>query len=264
MPVFKKMEPKSLIESGLLESYLLGQCDGNERALVERMAAAHPSVKAEMEAIETALENYARSHAVEPPAGLRERIMNSLKDIPESEVQSNRLRTVSYVAAAFAAGCLVLGYLFMNLRSENADLKKQIETNQRQIDDCTKRAQINQEVASLVRDSETRHIMMSDAGPDGIPKQQQAYVFYNTTRKMTYLDINSVAKPNPGKYLQAWAIVEGEAAPVSLGMVDLQSPEGWQKLEYKGTGHVNAFALSEEPNPKGSPKPTVVVAVGKT
>jgi mannose-6-phosphate isomerase-like protein (cupin superfamily) len=54
---------KKLIESGILELYLLGEVSGAERAEVERMAQEFQEVRQELFALEVALEKYALSEA---------------------------------------------------------------------------------------------------------------------------------------------------------------------------------------------------------
>ena len=71
---------KTYIESGILELYVLGEVTQEERAQVEAMALKHPAIKAELDEIERSLELYAELNAVEPSAGQRDKILNSLLD----------------------------------------------------------------------------------------------------------------------------------------------------------------------------------------
>lgn len=57
---------QELIESGLLELYVLEQTSVEETREVERMAALHVAVQNEIYNISSALERYALDHAVEP------------------------------------------------------------------------------------------------------------------------------------------------------------------------------------------------------
>lgn len=57
---------ETYIGSGVLELYVLGAASAEEAREVERMAAAHPQVREEIEAIRLAMESYADAHAVEP------------------------------------------------------------------------------------------------------------------------------------------------------------------------------------------------------
>ena len=57
---------KQYIDSGILEQYVLGYADTNECKEVEIMAASHPAIQAEIEAIARSLEIFAEANAVEP------------------------------------------------------------------------------------------------------------------------------------------------------------------------------------------------------
>ncbi|TCD01761.1 cupin domain-containing protein [Pedobacter psychroterrae] len=57
---------QELMDSGLLELYVLGQVDTEEALFIEKMAVAHTEVKREIEEISLALERYAQAHAIEP------------------------------------------------------------------------------------------------------------------------------------------------------------------------------------------------------
>ena len=54
------------IQSGILESYVLGTTTSEESREVEQMAAANAEVKAELDAISKAMEAYAQANAVAP------------------------------------------------------------------------------------------------------------------------------------------------------------------------------------------------------
>lgn len=60
------MTTREYIDSGILESYVMGVASDSERHLVEIMAAANPEIRQEINEISTALEKYALAHAIEP------------------------------------------------------------------------------------------------------------------------------------------------------------------------------------------------------
>ena len=66
------------IDSGILESYVLGVATGEEVSMVEKMALDHPEIKEELEQIEIALEQYATAHAVEPHATMKPLLMATI------------------------------------------------------------------------------------------------------------------------------------------------------------------------------------------
>jgi anti-sigma-K factor RskA len=254
------MDVKSFIESGLLEVYVLGQCTPEERALVERMLAQHPDLRAELEAIEQALEQVAQAHAVVPPPGLKARILERVQadsPVPTGRVGQGRLGfPVLAWAAALALGA-ALGWQLW----QKAQLVGRIQLLEQQVADCEKRAQQQarlQEVVALLRDRDTRTIVLSDAAGEGVAKVT-ATVWHNPVRAETVLDINTLPAPPPSRYFQFWAIVEGK--PVSMGMVQWRGDDAFQKLPF--LPNAQAFAISAEDNPNGNPTPTQVVLLGK-
>lgn len=67
-----------LIESGMLELYVLGQTTPAETSEVEQMASMYDSVRDEIDSISMALENYAMANAVEPPVTVRPFLMATI------------------------------------------------------------------------------------------------------------------------------------------------------------------------------------------
>jgi mannose-6-phosphate isomerase-like protein (cupin superfamily) len=73
---------KEFIASGVLEMYVLGQATEMECAEVEKMVNQFPEVKAELTAIEMALEQYDLQHAITPHATVKPSI-HSILDYTE-------------------------------------------------------------------------------------------------------------------------------------------------------------------------------------
>ncbi|MEO6453790.1 MAG: cupin domain-containing protein [Ginsengibacter sp.] len=62
---------KEYIESGILESYVLGLTNGAESAEVEKMSAAHSEISTEINIISATIERYAELNAVKPPITIK-------------------------------------------------------------------------------------------------------------------------------------------------------------------------------------------------
>jgi mannose-6-phosphate isomerase-like protein (cupin superfamily) len=62
---------KEYIESGILESYILGITNAEESAEVEEMSAAHNEIRTELNMIRESIEKYAELHAIEPPITIK-------------------------------------------------------------------------------------------------------------------------------------------------------------------------------------------------
>jgi hypothetical protein len=76
------------ISSGIVESYVLGLADENEKAEFERMCDVHPEIRAAREAFEISLEQQALKNAIEPPRHLKSKIFAQIE--VESEGRSPR------------------------------------------------------------------------------------------------------------------------------------------------------------------------------
>ncbi len=57
------MTSKEYIESGILEIYVMGMASHSEQEDVEMMAAVHPEIRQEIDAISEVLEKYALAHS---------------------------------------------------------------------------------------------------------------------------------------------------------------------------------------------------------
>ena len=66
------------IASGILELYVSGIATAEETALVEELSLLHPEIRAEIEKISGALNNYAKQNAVEPDPLIKPFVMAAI------------------------------------------------------------------------------------------------------------------------------------------------------------------------------------------
>ena len=252
------MDSQSFIQSGILEAYVLGQCTAEERAEVERMAAAHPAVRAELDSIEQSLEKIAVANAIEPPAGLKDRILQQLPpaSTPLSGSTGGKafrlMPALGWAAAALLAIALVLQW------NRAGALHDRVAELEEKVLDCERQAKDNdtlRQVVALLNDSDTRSVRLSD---DPENPHLTGSVWHNPGRCAIAIDINSLPVPPAGKYYQFWAIVDGK--PVDMRMIRYQAAGGWQLLPCKG--QATAYAISEEDKPEGNATPSKVVLIG--
>ena len=69
------MTSKQYIDSGILETYVMGMASHSEQEEVEMMAAANPDIRQEIDAISDAMENYAMAHAMTPSTTIKPFLM---------------------------------------------------------------------------------------------------------------------------------------------------------------------------------------------
>ena len=243
-----------------MEAYVAGQCTDDERRQVQHMAEQHPEVRAELDKIESALEQFAQAHAVVAPPSLKNKILEHIEleagqpaaDKTLQPAKSNKTWLFLAFAAAFALLSAALYWQLQQQAAQLDQLKVENQALQIQIDDCNNRRKLTEPMAALLRDTDTRSVALTDG------KLHHITVFHNKVRQECALDVSGIPVPPTGKYFQAWAIVNG--TPVDLGMVQMNAVAGWQPLKY--LEGAEAYAISHENDPKGSPRPTIVIAIG--
>ncbi len=83
------------INSGNLEQYCLDMFNPALSNKVAELSSADPKVKKELNQIELALEQLAQSHAVEPNAGLKNRVLAALNFFDEEKIDLDNLPPTS-------------------------------------------------------------------------------------------------------------------------------------------------------------------------
>lgn len=264
-------ELKTYIESGILELYVLGQLSATESNEVEAMAAAHPEIKAEITAIEIAMENYAIDNAIAPSTNVEEKIFarinnshiqdsqNEAKIIPLFEVQTeNKIKTLRYLLIACSVLLVVsLGFLFsahQDLTVANNQIAS-LSLEKDQFASTVSKLEFNkagmENQIAMFETTEWNTIRL--AGVANSPKAEMV-VYWNKTNKSILINHTAMDLPktDTAHEYQLWALVDGK--PVSLGVFGENAKEAVQQMET--IQKAQAFAVTIEPM-GGSANPTM-------
>ncbi|WP_411273401.1 anti-sigma factor domain-containing protein [Daejeonella sp.] len=258
---------KTYLESGILELYVLGDLSNEEIREVEDSIANHPEVKAELEAIEGALQAYALSNAIQPSDAVRNRTMNSIGDSNVSEtpvVQFQPTRSASnfykYAFAASVALLLVSVILLINLNNRLRDSNTQLAVLQTENQQYSNRVNfMNQELEDSKKFLEiyqqpAQYKLVSLKGTPKAPAASLTIAF-SAMKEEVMIDLSSLKMPlndNEHQY-QLWALVDGK--PVDLGVFDSTDDNSGMK-RMKSVKGAQAFAVTLEPK-GGSVNPTM-------
>lgn len=264
-------ELKEYIESGILELYVLGQLSATESNEVEAMAIAHPEIKAEITAIEIAMENYAMQNTIAPSHQIKEKILNQIskntaqaiptetKIIPLYEGQNdNKIRTLRFALIACSVLLVIsLGFLFSAHKDLNI-ANNQIATLSIEKDQFAttvsklefNKAGMENQIA-MFETTEWNTIRL--AGVANSPKAQMV-VYWNKKDKSILINHTAMNLPktDSSHEYQLWALVDGK--PVSLGVFGENAKEAVQQMET--IQKAQAFAVTIEPM-GGSANPTM-------
>lgn len=256
------MDTKAYIESGIIESYVLGLASAEEAAELQKLSAQHAEIKNAVNAFEALVEAEAFENAVLPPAMLKQSIMQTLatefakektKDVDtpivsmaDSRRQAQGPAIWRYLAAAsiiFLIASTALNFYFYN-NFKSTDSKYQALLTQRNS------LQASNGVYSTQLDEakEALHILQS---PDMLKvklpgtkghETDLAVVYWNSKTKDVYV-VPSKMEPLPaGKQYQLWALVDGK--PVDAGVMGDCKAE---LCSMRNIPNAQGFAITIEP-----------------
>lgn len=247
----------------------MGLTSAAENADVLEYAQTYPEVAAEIESISQNLEAYAHAHAIEPGAGVKQKIISRINgtapvvDMRAENLAGPQMGRVSpfwkYAAAAciiLLVGSLVLTFTFYNryqdastsLASTRSELEKQKQLASEMHNEMGVITNMNAMPVNL------------QSMPDADNAAARIYWMKNTGE--VYVDPSYLPQPPPGKQYQFWGIVDGK--PVSGGMIQTDAGLKTVRIQkMKSFGNAQAFAISLEDAGPEKPVPTKVMAMGK-
>ena len=256
--------------SGILEAYVLGTLSEKERAEVEAMAAQYTEVKNELNAIQDALNAYTMKHSIEPPAHLKDKILNEIAitprassnggehskvyrmDTPGMEEKSQTRFSVFAIAASVALLISVpLNVYLYNKVSSNESMLTAIRNTEQSLVksmlDSATHYQVLRNQTYVLNDPMFKVVRLN--GLKVSPNAKSTACWRPDTKELYFSPESLPAAPTGMEY-QLWAIVDGK--PVDAGMIKMDS--GMQKM--KLVSNATAFAVTLEkaggsPTPKG-------------
>jgi anti-sigma-K factor RskA len=264
------VDTKAYIESGIIESYVLGLTSEQETVEVALLCNRHPEIKQAVEAFEASLEKAAFDNAVTPPFEIKSRLMAELDDefidekdddtiapiVPFASNENYSAPSVKrwqYMAAAsillflISAGLNFYYYTNYQTASDNYQALL-IEKNTLQASNNifqTKASDLSESM-KLMSDTAMKVVKMKSVKKTS----DLATIYWDTKTKDVYLLQNSLPQTASDKQYQLWAIVNGK--PVDAGVID----ECTGLCKMKNIPSAQAFAITLE-NKGGSPTPTL-------
>ncbi len=274
------MNISAYIDSGILEEYALGLVSPQEKQEVECLTRVYPELKAELELIEKALEQYALQHGVPVPSRVKDNIFAQMKfgplaaateaaaGITETSPEAARDNEVQFVQPqpaatrplwamlAVAASVLLAifgawaAYQYGAARDINEQLASQVENLNERTNTLQQRAEYNEALAANYRNPDVKIVKMP--GLESAP-ESEVVALWNQKTNEVLLDVQNLPAPPTGKQYQLWTIVDGK--PVDMGMIDDDFRGKLLKMKNSSPNAV-AFAITLEDD-GGKPSPTM-------
>lgn len=265
------MDVKEFIESGIIESVVLGFASEQEIAELQKAAAQYPEVKAEWRAVSDAFEGEASKHAVAAPASVKNAVMSVIEaderakkpakasaDAPIVSINTSRSGSWKWLAAASVVVSLGLGTLWylnykemVNTKEQLAAANTKLESMGQQIDILSVEQEKAMEYRKVLAQLDTKNISMK-----GMPMEPTAnvHIMWNENNKMAVLKSVAINEIPSEMQLQLWAIADGK--PVSLGVFNVADIKDMSDPFSVDAKNISAFAITIEKR-GGSETPTM-------
>jgi anti-sigma-K factor RskA len=254
------MDIKAIIESGILEQYVLGLLSKEETATVEQYAKDHPEIRSALNDIEDALATVAQSGTIPMPKHLPSKILSKIDELeadgrPNAPVQQKTNFSFYILLVVSILLALLSYYLYTQNQSYQESLSQQQQQYAELEENCGEEKNLLQAKLELIRTKGNQQIILG--GTENAP-EAIASVYYNTERQKTYFDVMSLPDIPNGKQYQLWALKDGED-PTDMGVFDVD-PNSNTLIEVPFVEGAIGFAVTVE-DEGGSPTPTLETMV---
>lgn len=247
---------KIFLESGLLESYLLGMTNAEETANVEAYIQKYPAVKKAYKELEETIEEWATRQAVKAPAHVKGDVLNKIDELEPKAAKLKKLKSRrSFWSVAAAVTALIFSIVSLYFWSEKdamatalAEIRNQNQQLETALVEQEEACNALEQKYHLLNDPATSKLILkgNDQAADF-----QAIAFWNPTTQQSFLNVLKMPNLPDQKCLQMWADVDGKM--INIGVLKGQENE-LVAIPFK----VNAESLNITIEPLGgSDHPTV-------
>lgn len=270
------MNKEELIQSGLLELYVLGQCTKSEEAIVDSFLA-DTDVRKELQEIEAAILPLAQQRLVQPRAEVKSKLMMSILNanttvedvvadnerITSTKADDAKIVTLNKKSFAWriAAGFMLLVsvglFTIYNGKMNQLDEKLTALTQEKESirENYTQVKQVSDELSAVEDFFSEKLIKSYELKHPSNPNEIFGVLYWCPSTGEIMLNGMDMPKLSEEEQYQLWALVDGK--PLDLGVI----PKDWDgetnKLAHlKGLKELSAYAITIEPL-GGKPTPTL-------
>jgi len=215
-----KNEVKILLESDLLERYLLGDVSYEEEVRVEHFIDTSEEVKVAYNTLEEDLEIYSKAFAIKAPETVIENVLESIKT--ETHLAESNKRSIPWYFIAACVTTLLFGATTITLWNQNQLLSTtnnsvagQIENLKSDIINTNARLENIKSKYAVLSAPETQKYLING---NERAKNLRTVAYVNPKERLSAINVLSVPELPKDKELKMWAEVNGEM--VCLGVIE--------------------------------------------
>jgi hypothetical protein len=253
---------ETILESGLLELYVLGKTTDAESIEIQQLLSKYPELIAELDLIAECLQTYAQ-----------EMHQTDLDSTKENIIQKLHLNTTmkplfNMNRFAIAASLVLISMLTLyslSLYNENQKLNEEIAELNQKNSQLAYQNLINKanyrnmsEQLALLHKHGTKTTQLE--GNQRMPTAS-AMIYWNSETKELYINIDKLEKLPQGKQYQLWALKGGK--PINAGLISTNLQIN-QIYKMQNIDDAEAFAISiEKEGGELQPTKEQIIAFGK-
>ncbi len=275
------MNISAYIQSGLIETYVLGLANEEEIAELDTLRKQYVDIEVAINTFSHDLEQQAFAEAVPAPDHLKERLMATIRQdnisapvvsfsasqnetqigVHRINIDSRPWKMMAAASVLLFAVSAALNFYFYNRYAEKNEAYQALLTERNTLTTSNQVYQTSQKewehTARMMSDPAMLKIKMKSVGGKN---NKDATIFWDSRNRDVYVMAKELPQPEAGKQFQLWAIVDGK--PVDAGMI---SPDCAGVCKMKNIPKAKAFAITLEKE-GGSPTPHLdqLVVMGNT
>ena len=250
------MNVKEYIQSGVVESYVLGLATEAERKEFEQVCADYPEIAAARIAFERSLEDQLMRDAVAPPAFIKQKVLESTRSVTSenglaeetAETPVRRINVWKWIAAASLILLAGVGYWTYITNEKYKELVAKQAPMEKQLQESTARLQTLEQDREIIR----HPMRVVSLKGTGMAPEAQTTIYWDTTgSKDVYMMINNLPAPPSDMQYQLWALLDGQ--PIDIGMIDIDVQQKRLLVKMKNVQRAHAFAITLERRSRPDP-----------
>ncbi len=252
------MTVNDILKSGLLELYALSMPSAEDKSIVEEALPQSSELRAELSAIESALQKFAMLLSVPPSPELKEKLLSKIKASKPDKMTKAKATTesngTSLLQWLLLVSCLgLMGAYFVSHKSNSA-LQEKYDNKVILCDSITQAQEAKIIILENIQNKNNRIIELK--ATEKYPATE-AYFHYNTELKKNYIQIQNLPDLASNQSFQLWAL-KGDNAPVPLDVFEADKDN---IFEVEFVNNPDAYAITIEPL-GGQDAPTLANLIG--
>lgn len=238
----------------------MDQLSTAEKAEVEGYIRAFPDLKVDITEIERSLELFARSASLKAPAGLKDKILDQIKNEGASEKtkphtpSSGSFGMWRMVAALFGLGILLFGYLFWQKSNDAERLQRELTASRDSCEQSTQ--QLTDQLRLLQQLTYPDNKILPFTATPGFASTD-LYLHHNAETKRNFIQVRNLPAIAANQSYQLWSLKPNQA-PIPLDVFDLPATG---LIEVRYVDGTETYAITIEPR-GGKDSPTLENLIG--